>query len=90
MQRGSEFHYRLLDVEIGEDQDGEMITSATVTETVAPIRKQKISPDAKVAYQALPDVIAHHGEKRCSGNKFLTNRFCVSVERWKDECANAA
>jgi hypothetical protein len=85
METGSLFAYELRGVEIGLDQDGEQITSAVVEETEAPNRKPKISGQALIAYQALIDVIADHGEKR-RGDKFPSNRLCVSVERWKIEC----
>jgi len=85
MQTGSLFAYTLRDVEIGIDQDGEQITSAVVEETEPPNHKPKISGQAEIAYQALTDAIADHGQKR-SSDKFPGNRLCVSVDQWREMC----
>ncbi len=85
MQSGLVFAYRLQEVDIGADQDGEKIASAVVQETDTPSQKPNISGKTKVAFLALTDAIAKHGEKR-SGEMFPHNRLCVPAEKWKAFC----
>lgn len=81
------FVYMLQGVFLGDDQDGDPVTSCVVAPLDAPppSRKPKISGQAKVALQALSDALAHHGAVR-AGDMFPTGQQCVSLERWREFC----
>ena len=85
MPSGSVFGYTLRDVVIGNDEDGDEVTSAIVEPAEPVAKKPKLSGQQNVAMQALDDALAHHGEKR-SGDMFPDNRQCVSLERWREYC----
>lgn len=86
MEGGKVFAYSLQVVPLGEDQDGDPITSCVVTPCdTPPKRGPKITGQANIALQALSDAIAHHGEKR-GGDMFPANRQVVSLDRWREYC----
>jgi hypothetical protein len=79
------FAYTLLPVTIGQDGDGDDVTSAVVEPTEPVVRKPKLPGQAVVALQALDDALAQYGEKK-TGELFPGNRQCVSIERWREFC----
>ena len=83
---GKVFSYTLRNVVLGEDQDGDEITSCVVEPAEAPVKRGPvIAGQAKVALQAFGDALAHHGQK-LAGDMFPQNRQCVSLEAWRDYC----
>jgi len=58
MAMGKPVHYRLEDVEIGIDGDGDAVTSAVLVGAEPVVRKPKISGQAEVGMQALFDALA--------------------------------
>lgn len=86
MPKGTTFNYTLASVYLGDDQDGDAVTSRVVRPTEAPPpSKPKITGQAKIALQAFGDALAHHGTVR-TGDMFPQNRQCVSLERWREYC----
>lgn len=85
MPSGKVFAYTLRDVVIGKDEDGDSVTSAVVEPTGRVTTGPKLSPQQRIAMQALDDALAHHGEKK-QGDIFPPNRRCVSMERWREYC----
>jgi hypothetical protein len=86
MEGGRSFAYTLRSVHLGEDQDGESITSCVV-EPTDPVKKSpRLRGQALIAMQALDDALAHHGEVKGGGDMFPANRQCVSLERWREYC----
>lgn len=83
---GDKFAYTLKVVSIGEDGDGEAVTSAVVVPTEAP---EKVMPQLKgqalIAMQAFGDALALHGVVK-TGEDFPTNRQCVLIDHWRDAC----
>jgi hypothetical protein len=79
------FAYLLQDVDLGNDEDGDKITSAVVvpTEPVKPL--PRLTGQQKIALQALDDAIAHRGEKKHS-DMFPANRRLVTLECWREYC----
>jgi hypothetical protein len=85
MPTGKVFAYVLRDIEIGRDEDGELVSSAVVepTEPVKPALR--LSQQQKIALQALDDALAAKGEKIHS-EQFPRNRRCVTLALWREYC----
>jgi hypothetical protein len=79
------FAYRLHPVTIGQDGDGDDVTSAVVEPTEPVKRGPVVRGQALTALQALGDVLADRGEVKL-GEKWPANRQCVSVEAWREYC----
>jgi hypothetical protein len=77
------FAYRLHPVTIGQDGDGDDVTSAVVEPTEPVKRGPVLRGQALTASQALDDALASHGAVK-AGDLFLGNRQCVGVERWRE------
>lgn len=79
-------HFTLREVTLGQDEDGEPVTSAVVDVAVAPKKERKpLKGRDEVAMQALHDALRDHGETR-TGNLYPSNRKVVSVARWREAC----
>jgi len=80
-------HFTLRSVTLGEDQDGDPVTSAVVDTCEPPKPKRKpLSGKNQVAMQALYEALKDHGATK-SGEKFPSNRKVVHVDRWREACA---
>lgn len=80
------FHYTLRSVLLGEDQDGDPVTSCVVKPTDAPANQPPVvTGQALIALQAFGDALAQHGAIR-GGDLFPPNRQCVSLEHWRQFC----
>lgn len=79
------FAYTLRSVFIGNDEDGDPVTSAIVQPTEPVKRIPRLSGQQKIAMQAFEDAIGHHGEKK-HGDMFPDNRECVSLDHWREYC----
>lgn len=83
---GPSFSFKLRDVFIGEDDEGEPVYSAVIDPADAPPRKKRaISGQAAVALQAFGDALAHHG-RILTGDLYPPQRQCVAIERWREFC----
>lgn len=78
---------RLEQIEVGEDEDGEPITSCVVMPTdMGDIRSNiKLPPSAKLALDALNEAIIESGEVVSGGNIPPKTRT-VPVVRWREVC----
>lgn len=85
MQCDGVFAYTLQNVFIGNDEDGDPVTSAVVVPAEPVKRAPRLSGQQKIAMQAFEDAIAHHGEKK-HGDMFPDNRQCVSLDHWREYC----
>jgi hypothetical protein len=79
------FAYTLVPVTIGQDGDGDEVTSAVVEPTEAVKRGPTLRGQQLTALQALDDALAHHGAVK-AGDLWPDNRKCVALEVWKDFC----
>ncbi|OSP53846.1 hypothetical protein BV911_15750 [Pseudoruegeria sp. SK021] len=79
------FAYTLRSVFLGNDVDGDAVTSAVVEQAEAVSKKIRVSGQQKIALQALADAMAHHGEKK-HGDMFPQTRQCVPLVVWRDYC----
>jgi RecA/RadA recombinase len=85
MPSGTVFAYSLRSVFIGNDEDGDAVTSAIV-EVAEPVKKvTRLKGQALIAMQAFGDALADHGETK-AGEAFPTNRKCVSLDHWREYC----
>jgi hypothetical protein len=85
MPSGTVFAYSLRSVFIGNDEDGDAVTSAIV-EVAEPVKKvTRLKGQALIAIQAFGDALADHGETK-AGEAFPTNRKCVSLDHWREYC----
>jgi hypothetical protein len=85
---GDTFPFRLEQVEIGQHDDGEPVTSCVVIPTDAqPTTKRKGQPRltkaAKIALNALKDAVDDHGMPPPPSNRIPPGVRGVSVNRWR-------
>ncbi|WP_439521079.1 AAA family ATPase [Marivita sp.] len=85
MQCDGVFAYTLQDVFIGNDEDGEPVTSAVVQPTEPVKKTTQLKGQALIAMQAFGDALADHGESK-TGEAFPSNRKCVSLDHWREYC----
>lgn len=88
MEIPNKLYFSLNSIELGRDQDGDVVTSAVVVEasSKAPTSKKKrVSGQAEVALQALREVIKLSG-KRQTGSNFPDNVPCVKIREWSNMC----
>lgn len=79
-------HFRLRTVTLGQDEDGEPVTSAVVEASDPPKKARKpLTGKTEVAMQALGDAMRDHGETK-GGNKYPANRQVVHVDHWREAC----
>jgi hypothetical protein len=79
------FAYTLVPVTIGQDGDGDEVTSAVVEPTEPVRRRPIVRGQALTALQALGEALADRGEVKL-GEKWPANRQCVSLEVWQEYC----
>ncbi len=87
MAGGRTFAYRLREVELGRDQDGDPVTTCVVEPCEAPEQTRRAVPKgkAKVAMQALDDVLGTGGQVRTNGELWPCGK-CVKDSEWADMC----
>jgi hypothetical protein len=86
---GLAFVSQLEPIELGRDEDGDLITSCVVrevegAEAKAAAKPRKLSKGAQIALRALPDAISEFGEIPPASNHIPPNVRTVSVERWRE------
>lgn len=81
-----DLHFTLRSVTLGEDEDGDLVTSAVVepAETPAPVPKPLSGKD-EVAMSALCAALAEHGRTNM-GSDYPAGVTVVSLEDWRDAC----
>jgi hypothetical protein len=85
MPSGTVFAYSLDSVFIGNDEDGDAVTSAVVV-PAEPVKKiVRLKGQALIAMQAFGDAMADRGFKK-TGEAFPSNRQCVSLDDWREYC----
>ena len=87
MAAGRRFVYRLNEVELGRDTDGDPVTTCVVEQAVdgEEPRRARIKGKAEIALQALSTAIERHGSKR-SGPDY-PDKLAVTEEQWKEACS---
>ena len=79
-------YFDLSQVELGQDQYGDPVTSAIVVAVDAPKKTQKpLTGRKEVAMQALADAIQDAGEVK-RGPDYPGNRKAVSTDAWREHC----
>lgn len=82
---GRRFAYRLVQVELGRDRDGDPVTTCRVEPTETPEKRDRLTGAAKIAMQALDDALGQHGLHR-QQDGIPPNVKVVPVSRWKEMC----
>jgi archaellum biogenesis ATPase FlaH len=84
---GLDLGFRLRQVDLGRDEDNDLITTLMVEELdTAPRRQPKLSPTERGARDALASLIAGHGSPLPAGSDFPLNVHGVQEEAWLAEC----
>lgn len=87
MITGRTFRYRLREVVLGTDPDGDDVTTCVVeraAEGEEP-RRASVKGKAEIVLQALHTAIERHGAVRSGGD--YPDRKAVTKEQWKEACA---
>jgi len=87
-EAGDVYSFRLDNVELGKDENGEPVTSLIVEQTEGPIerpkRKAKLTPHNQKAFDCLTQTILINGQK-CEGNLHIPNGvLTTSLTLWED------
>jgi hypothetical protein len=87
---GLTFAFRLDAIEVGEDQDGDRITSCVVmpedAEAISKDRARKVTGQPKVALELLRSAIAEAGEQAPTSNHIPRTARVVRFGTWKRYC----
>lgn len=88
MPSGKTFSYTLRSVYLGDDQDGDAITSCVVepSDASAVKRGARVTGQPLIALQALDEALAEQGKVMADTARFPANRRCVSLEHWRIWC----
>ncbi len=79
-------HFKLRSVRLGQDEDGEAITSAVVEQTDKPLPIRKpLNGKNQVAMSALTDALRDYG-RTGMGGEYPASCAVVAVEHWRDAC----
>ncbi|WP_412505794.1 helicase RepA family protein [Roseovarius sp. SYSU LYC5161] len=79
-------YFTLRSVVLGDDEDGDSVTSAVVDAAEPPTKERKpLTGKNEVAMAALSDALRDHGEAK-SGNLYPSNRKVVHVDHWREAC----
>jgi hypothetical protein len=91
-ESGAVFGFRLEQLVLGTDEDGDRITSCVVVPSDAPAKARKLSDREQLTLQALQDLIVLEGEKLPQGTRFPTggHHYGVRLSRLREEFHNRA
>jgi KaiC/GvpD/RAD55 family RecA-like ATPase len=86
--------FRLSQLVLGTDQDGELVTSCVVDPILTPQPKQhpqtKLSPAQKRALELLVEAIIIQGKIPPENNHIPANTECVTEGLWRDYCCQGS
>lgn len=86
-EAGACFGFRLEQVQLGEDEDGDRITSCVVIPTDAPkpaSRQRALSGVARVALMALNEAILDHGQVMPATSTIPQGVRSVTLDQWRE------
>lgn len=83
---GLEFAFDLHVVELGEDEDGDPITSCVCLPAENAPTRRKVTGQTKVALDLLKEAIAQGGETPPASNHIPANISACSVTLWREYC----
>lgn len=78
---------RLDVIELGEDEDGDMMTSCVIVEADAPKKTKptkELSDDAKLAYGDLIEAVLEHGQEVPTGPHVPDHVKGVTIDQWRE------
>lgn len=84
---GATFDFQLRQVDVGEDEDGEPVTSCIVEvadrQQAAATAQERMSASQKISLDALRDAVVHAGEVPPANNHIPKDKPCVRFELWR-------
>ena len=80
---------RLEVVDVGQDQDGEAITSCVIVEADAAEAKTRTTPRQRRALAVLYDVLADHGNAAPEADHYPAGAVVVDVDLWRETLFSA-
>jgi hypothetical protein len=87
MENGKKVGFTLRVIELGLDDEHDQITSCVVEQSDADLssvgRAKKVSPNERIAKQALDAAIAQFGRKMADKENYPANRNVVSIDNWR-------
>lgn len=83
---GRSLHYRLKQVVLGHDDDGDEITSCTIEQCEAPGEDKPLTGKKQVAMQAFDEALRESGRVR-QGQGFPPNTRTIGLAEWRAKCA---
>lgn len=87
METPRALQFELETIELGEDQNGDLVKSAIVIATKSSTKALKpLSPSEEKALRALSEALELKGRK-CAGENFPTRQAVVSLKEWKAQCS---
>lgn len=81
---GLTFAYQLKEIELGQDADGDPVTSCIVEPTERPKKGAGVDGKVEAALQALEDAIATGGQRRTDADSIYLSAPCVTFAEWAD------
>lgn len=85
MRPAKPFAYHLREVLVGEDRDGDEVTSCVIEQCEPAQRQTKLTPKEKIALQALSDVMANSGYVRRE-NPMIAEVNTVTKGEFREMC----
>ncbi len=88
MKGGLTFSYRLREVELGKDDDGDPVTTCVVEPCEPVEKKPKLSGQQQIALEALDEALLHVGKiRKINGLPSGQHRTC-ELSEWSDFCGH--
>ena len=88
LENGKKVAFTLRVVDLGVDDENDPITSCVVEQSNAEFAlastSRKVSPNERIAVQALDDAIASQGRKMADHENYPANRKVVSRDNWRN------
>ena len=83
---GGTLHYRLKQVVLGYDDDGDEITSCVIEQCAEPSDSKPLTGKLQVAMQAFDEALRDTGRVR-QGQNYPSNTRTISLSEWRAKCA---
>ena len=87
-ETGADFGFKLDVIDMGQDADGDPITTCVIVPTDAAPKKQRkksLPGAAQVALKALGEAIADHGERMPETSTIPVGVEAVTIDRWRKQ-----
>jgi hypothetical protein len=92
---GEELYFELPQIRLGQDEDGDDVTTCIIKTTEAPAADKggnssiRLSDQDKIALRALTNALATEGKLPPASNHIPAHTTCVLFEQWRDYAYNS-